>query len=118
MLKLPIFGVVIEKATIARWTRTLSTMFAAGVPLVEALDSVGGASGNHVFEEATYRIKRRSGYGYGTDHGHAKHGANFPNMVMQMTAIGEESGSLDSMLGKVADFYEQKWMTRWMPYPA
>lgn len=105
LLKLPIFGPVIEKATIARWTRTLSTMFAAGVPLVEALDSVGGASGNQVFVEATARI--RGEVATGTALTTAMQNANlFPNMVLQMTAIGEESGSLDSMLGKVADFYE------------
>jgi type IV pilus assembly protein PilC len=105
MLRLPVFGVVIEKATIARWTRTLATMFAAGVPLVEALDSVAGAAGNYVFEEATYRIK--GDVATGTSLTTAMQGTGvFPNMVMQMTAIGEESGSLDSMLNKVADFYE------------
>jgi len=107
MLRLPIFGSVIEKATIARWTRTLSTMFAAGVPLVEALDSVGGASGNQIYVEATEKI--RSEVATGTSLTIAMQGTNrFPNMVLQMTAIGEESGSLDSMLGKVADFYEQE----------
>jgi type IV pilus assembly protein PilC len=105
MLKLPIFGPVIEKATIARWTRTLSTMFAAGVPLVEALESVGGASGNQVFVEATNKI--RGEVSTGTALTVAMQNSNrFPNMVLQMAAIGEESGSLDSMLGKVADFYE------------
>ncbi len=105
MLKLPIFGAVIEKATIARWTRTLSTMFAAGVPLVEALESVGGASGNQVFVEATNKI--RGEVSTGTALTVAMQNSNrFPNMVLQMAAIGEESGSLDSMLGKVADFYE------------
>ncbi|HEY0663288.1 MAG TPA: type II secretion system F family protein [Thiobacillaceae bacterium] len=105
MLKLPIFGPVIEKATIARWTRTLSTMFAAGVPLVEALDSVGGASGNQVFVEGTQKI--RGEVATGTSLTLAMQNAGlFPNMVLQMTAIGEESGSLDAMLGKVADFYE------------
>jgi len=107
MLRLPIFGSVIEKATIARWTRTLSTMFAAGVPLVEALDSVGGASGNQIYVEATEKI--RSEVATGTSLTIAMQGTNrFPNMVLQMTAIGEESGALDSMLGKVADFYEQE----------
>jgi type IV pilus assembly protein PilC len=107
MLRLPIFGPVIEKATLARWTRTLSTMFAAGVPLVEALDSVAGAAGNHVFEEATYRI--RGDVATGTSLTTAMQSTGkFPNMVMQMTAIGEESGALDSMLSKVADFYEQE----------
>jgi type IV pilus assembly protein PilC len=105
MLRLPIFGPVIEKATIARWTRTLATMFAAGVPLVEALDSVGGASGNQVFVDATARI--RGEVSTGTALTAAMQNSNlFPNMVLQMAAIGEESGSLDSMLGKVADFYE------------
>ena len=105
MLKLPIFGVVIEKATIARWTRTLSTMFAAGVPLVEALDSVGGASGNQVFVDATIKIKNEVSTGTSLTLA-MQNSERFPNMVLQMTAIGEESGALDSMLGKVADFYE------------
>lgn len=105
MLKLPIFGVVIEKATIARWTRTLSTMFAAGVPLVEALDSVGGASGNQVFVDATIKIKNEVSTGTSLTIA-MQNSERFPNMVLQMTAIGEESGALDSMLGKVADFYE------------
>jgi len=105
MLKLPILGPVIEKATIARWTRTLSTMFAAGVPLVEALDSVGGASGNQVFLEATQKIRAEVSTGTALTVAMQNSG-RFPNMVVQMTAIGEESGSLDAMLGKVADFYE------------
>jgi type IV pilus assembly protein PilC len=105
MLKLPIFGVVIEKATIARWTRTLATMFAAGVPLVEALESVGGASGNQVYVEATQKIKSEVSTGTALTAAMQNAGL-FPNMVLQMAAIGEESGSLDSMLNKVADFYE------------
>ncbi|MFZ5574763.1 MAG: type II secretion system F family protein [Pseudomonadota bacterium] len=105
MLKLPILGPVIEKATIARWTRTLSTMFAAGVPLVEALDSVGGASGNQVFLEATQKIRAEVSTGTALTVAMQNSG-RFPNMVLQMAAIGEESGSLDAMLGKVADFYE------------
>ncbi len=105
MLRLPIFGPVIEKATIARWTRTLSTMFAAGVPLVEALESVGGASGNQVFVEATGKIRGEVATGTSLTVAMQNSG-KFPNMVLQMAAIGEESGSLDSMLGKVADFYE------------
>ena len=105
MLKLPVFGPVIEKATIARWTRTLSTMFAAGVPLVEALESVGGASGNQVFVEATQKIRSEVSTGTALTVAMQNSG-KFPNMVLQMAAIGEESGSLDSMLGKVADFYE------------
>ena len=104
-LKLPIFGDVIRKATIARFARTLSTMFSAGVPLVEALDSVAGASGNRVYYDATKRIQ--SEISTGTSLTVAMQNAEvFPNMVLQMTAIGEESGALDSMLSKVADFYE------------
>lgn len=107
MLRLPVFGPVVEKATIARWTRTLSTMFAAGVPLVEALESVGGAAGNQLFVEATAKI--RNEVSTGTSLTVAMQASErFPNMVLQMTAIGEESGSLDAMLGKVADFYEQE----------
>jgi type IV pilus assembly protein PilC len=104
-LQLPIFGAVIRKATIARWTRTLSTMFAAGVPLVEALDSVGGAAGNALYSDATKKIQ--SEVSTGTNLTTAMQNSNlFPNMVLQMVAIGEESGALDSMLSKVADFYE------------
>jgi type IV pilus assembly protein PilC len=104
-LKLPIFGVVIEKATIARWSRTLSTMFAAGVPLVEAMDSVAGAAGNIVYYNATKKIQTE--VSTGTSLTVAMQNTNlFPNMVLQMVTIGEESGALDSMLGKVADFYE------------
>jgi len=107
LLRLPIFGEVIRKATMARWTRTLSTMFAAGVPLVEALDSVGGASGNAVYLEATRRIQTE--VSTGTSLTVAMQNANvFPNMVTQMVSIGEESGALDGMLGKVADFYEEE----------
>ena len=105
MLKLPVVGEIIKKATIARFSRTLSTMFSAGVPLVEALDSVAGASGNRVYFDATKRIQ--SEISTGTSLTVAMQNANvFPNMVLQMTAIGEESGALDSMLSKVADFYE------------
>ena len=104
-LKMPIFGDVIRKATIARWTRTLSTMFAAGVPLVEALDSVGGASGNYVYSSATKKIQGE--VSTGTSLTVAMQNANvFPPMVIQMCLIGEESGALDSMLSKVADFFE------------
>ncbi|PKO63078.1 MAG: type II secretion system protein F [Betaproteobacteria bacterium HGW-Betaproteobacteria-18] len=107
MLKLPIFGTLVEKSCIARWTRTLSTMFAAGVPLVEALDSVGGASGNSVFELATVKIQQE--VSTGTALTQAMTNANlFPTMVLQMCAIGEESGSIDHMLGKSADFYESE----------
>jgi len=105
MLKLPIFGILVEKSCIARWTRTLSTMFAAGVPLVEALDSVGGAAGNSVFTDATIKIQQE--VSTGTALTAAMTNANlFPSMVLQMCAIGEESGSIDHMLGKAADFYE------------
>jgi type IV pilus assembly protein PilC len=107
LLKAPIFGSVIRKATIARWTRTLATMFAAGVPLVESLDSVGGAAGNIVYADATRRIQ--SEVSTGTSLTVAMQNADvFPNMVTQMVSIGEESGSLDAMLGKVADFYEEE----------
>ncbi|WP_407715145.1 type II secretion system F family protein [Comamonas testosteroni] len=107
VLKLPIFGVLIEKSCVARWTRTLSTMFAAGVPLVEALDSVGGASGNYLYKNATDRIQ--SEVSTGTSLTVAMANANiFPSMVLQMCAIGEESGAIDHMLGKAADFYESE----------
>lgn len=105
MLRIPIFGALIEKSVVARWTRTLSTMFAAGVPLVEALDSVGGASGNAVYAVATEKIQQE--VSTGTSLTAAMTNANiFPSMVIQMCAIGEESGSIDHMLGKAADFYE------------
>jgi type IV pilus assembly protein PilC len=105
LLQVPIFGEVIRKATIARWTRTLATMFAAGVPLVESLDSVGGASGNTVYSDATKRIQTE--VSTGTSLTSAMQNASvFPSMVTQMVAIGEESGALDQMLSKVADFYE------------
>jgi type IV pilus assembly protein PilC len=105
MLKVPIFGALVEKSCIARWTRTLATMFAAGVPLVDALDSVGGASGNAVYSNATEKIQLE--VSTGTSLTAAMTNANlFPTMVLQMCAIGEESGSVDHMLGKAADFYE------------
>ena len=107
LLKLPIFGILIDKSCVARWTRTLSTMFAAGEPLVEALDSVGGASGNSVYREATDKIQQM--VATGTNLTDAMTRADvFPSMVLQMCAIGEESGSIDHMLGKAADFYEQE----------
>jgi type IV pilus assembly protein PilC len=106
-LKVPIIGPILEKATIARWTRTLQTMFAAGVPLVESLDAVGGASGNMVYIAATKRIQ--TDVSTGTSLTNAMAATNlFPTMVLQMTQIGEESGSLDNMLGKVADFFERE----------
>src|SRR5688572_21010995 len=107
MLRLPLFGELVKKSTIARWTRTLSTMFAAGVPLVEALDSVGGASGNYVYAVATKQIQQE--VSTGTSLTVAMQNANvFPSMVIQMCLIGEETGALDAMLSKVADFYEQE----------
>lgn len=105
LLKLPIFGELIRKATIARWTRTLATMFAAGVPLVESLDSVAGAAGNAVYFNATKAIQREVSTGSSLTAA-MQNAEVFPSMVLQMSAIGEEAGSLDSMLSKVADFYE------------
>ena len=105
MLKLPIFGTLVDKSCIARWTRTLSTMFAAGVPLVEALDSVGGAAGNSVYTAATVKIQHEVSTGTALTTAMANVNL-FPSMVLQMCAIGEESGSIDHMLGKAADFYE------------
>jgi type IV pilus assembly protein PilC len=106
-LRLPIFGEVLRKATLARWTRTLSTMFAAGVPLVESLSSVGPASGNHVYKVATQQIQNE--VSTGTSLTVAMQNAEvFPSMVIQMVSIGEESGQLDAMLGKIADFYDQE----------
>jgi type IV pilus assembly protein PilC len=105
MLKAPVFGHLVKISSIARWTRTLSTMFAAGVPLVEALDSVGGAAGNYVYQEATKKIQQE--VSTGTALTVAMTNTNvFPSMVLQMCQIGEETGALDGMLGKVADFYE------------
>jgi type IV pilus assembly protein PilC len=105
MLKIPIFGPLVRKASIARWSRTLATMFAAGVPLVEAFDSVAGASGNAVYFDATKAIQREVTSGSSLTV--AMQNTNvFPSMVLQMVSIGEESGSLDSMLSKVADFFE------------
>ncbi|GAB2881714.1 type II secretion system F family protein [Uliginosibacterium flavum] len=106
-LQIPVIGDILRKATIARWTRTLSTMFAAGVPLVEALDSVAGAAGNHVYKVATRTIQNE--VSTGTSLTVAMQGVQvFPAMVVQMVSIGEESGQLDSMCGKVADFFERE----------
>ncbi len=105
LLQAPVFGDVVRKATVARWTRTLSTMFAAGVPLVESLDSVGGASGNAIYADATKKIQTEVSTGTSLTVAMQNAGV-FPSMVTQMVAIGEESGALDQMLGKVADFYE------------
>jgi len=107
LLKMPVFGEIVRKSVIARWTRTLATMFAAGVPLVESLESVGGAAGNHVYKLATRQIQ--SEVSTGTNLTTAMQNVDlFPNMVVQMVSIGEESGALDSMLSKVADFFEQE----------
>ena len=107
LLRLPIFGQLVEKSVVARWTRTLSTMFAAGVPLVDALDSVGGAAGNSVYADATAKIQQEVATGTALTQAMNNTGI-FPSMVLQMCAIGEESGSIDHMLGKAADFYEQE----------
>jgi type IV pilus assembly protein PilC len=107
LLRMPIFGDLVLKSVVARWTRTLSTMFAAGVPLVEALDSVGGTSGNLVFALATQQIQRDVAAGSALTT--AMTSANvFPTMVLQMSAIGEESGALDDMLARCAEFYEDE----------
>jgi type IV pilus assembly protein PilC len=105
LLKAPVIGPIMVKAAIARYSRTLSTMFAAGVPLVEALTSVAGATGNIVYEEATLRIRDEVSTGQRLQRCMEATGL-FPNMVIQMIAVGEESGSLDQMAAKVADFYE------------
>ena len=107
LLKIPILGEIIRKSSIARFARTLSTMFAAGVPLVEALDSVAGATGNIVYENATREIRDEVATGQRLQLAMEKTGI-FPNMVVQMIAIGEEAGSLDTMSGKVADYYEEE----------
>jgi type IV pilus assembly protein PilC len=107
MLRLPVIGSILEKAAIARFTRTLSITFAAGLPLVEALKSVAGATGNIIFSKATEQIKEEVSSGQqmniAMENTHL-----FPNMVIQMVAIGEESGALEKMLSKVADFYEEE----------
>ncbi|MEP7208626.1 MAG: type II secretion system F family protein [Casimicrobiaceae bacterium] len=106
-LRIPVLGPIMEKAAIARWTRTLSTMFAAGVPLVESLDAVAGASGNRVFEQATRKVQTQVATGSSLTNAMMSTGL-FPNMVLQMTQIGEESGALDGMLSRVADFFERE----------
>jgi type IV pilus assembly protein PilC len=107
LLRVPVFGDLVRKSAIARWTRTLSTTFAAGVPLVEALDSVAGAAGNYEYFVATRRIQGEVATGSSLNA--AMQGTDvFPNMVIQMVSIGEEAGSLDTMLGKVADYFEQE----------
>lgn len=107
LLRLPIFGSIVRKATIARWARTTASLFAAGVPLVEALDSVAGASGNILYEEATHDIRAKVNQGLSLTSG-MQSTELFPNMVLQMASIGEESGSLDDMLNKAAEFYEDE----------
>jgi type IV pilus assembly protein PilC len=107
ILKVPVFGPLIEKATVSRWARTFSSMFSAGVPMVEALDSVAGAAGNNVFKEATLKIKTDVSTGSSLAVCLQSSGV-FPNMLIQMVSIGEESGALDSMLSKVADYYERE----------
>lgn len=104
-LKLPIIGPILNKSAIARYARTLSTMFAAGVPLVEALESVAGATGNIVYENAVMKMRDEVATGQRLQRA-MENTALFPNMVIQMIAVGEESGSLDTMSGKVAEFYE------------
>jgi len=107
ILRVPIIGPILRKATIARWTRTLQTMFAAGVPLVESLDAVAGAAGNAVYAAGTKRIQTE--VSTGTSLTNAMGNTNlFPTMVLQMTQIGEESGSLDNMLGKIAEYFERE----------
>ena len=104
-LRVPVFGALVRKAVIARWTRTLATMFAAGVPLVEALDSVAGAAGNYEYWVATKNIQAEVSTGSSLTAA-MQNAEVFSNMVLQMVSIGEEAGSLDSMLSKVSDFYE------------
>jgi type IV pilus assembly protein PilC len=105
LLRVPVFGDLVRKSAIARWTRTLSTMFAAGVPLVEALDSVAGAAGNYEYYVATKKIQGEVATGSSLTS--SMQGTEvFPSMVIQMVSIGEEAGSLDAMLSKVADFFE------------
>jgi type IV pilus assembly protein PilC len=107
LLRVPVMGDLVRKSVIARWTRTMSTMFAAGVPLVEALESVGGAAGNSVYSSATKKIQQE--VATGTSLTTAMINTNiFPPMVIQMSAVGEESGSIDHMLGKAAEFYEEE----------
>lgn len=107
LLRVPIFGILVRKSCIARWVRTLATMFAAGVPLVEALDSVGGAAGNAEYAQGTIGIRQQVSIGASLTSAMTQ-SKLFPPMVLQMCAIGEESGSIDYMLGKAADFYESE----------
>ena len=107
VLQIPIIGVIMHKAAVARYARTLSTMFAAGVPLVEALESVAGATGNIVYSEAVMQMREDVATGQSLQLS-MKQQDLFPHMVIQMAAIGEESGSLDGMLAKAADFFEEE----------
>ncbi|EMR8568438.1 type 4 pilus assembly protein PilG [Neisseria gonorrhoeae] len=107
LLRMPIFGDIIRKGTIARWGRTTATLFAAGVPLVDVLDSTAGAAGNLIYEEATREIRTRVIQGLSMTSG-MRATELFPNMMLQMSSIGEESGSLDDMLNKAAEFYEDE----------
>jgi type IV pilus assembly protein PilC len=107
ILKVPVVGAIMHNSAVARFARTLATTFKAGVPLVEALDSVAGATGNSVYEKAVYRIKDDVSVGYQVNMA-MKQVNLFPHMVVQMAAIGEEAGALDTMLFKVAEFYEQE----------
>ena len=107
MLKIPVIGQVMHNSAIARFARTLAVTFQAGVPLVEALDSVAGATGNTVYEKAVMRMKDDVSVGYPVNVA-MKQVNLFPHMVVQMTAIGEEAGALDTMLFKVAEFYEEE----------
>jgi type IV pilus assembly protein PilC len=107
MLRIPVVGQVLHNAAIARFSRTLATTFKAGVPLVEALDIVAGATGNMVYEKAVYEIRDDVSVGYQLNMAMKQVGI-FPHMVVQMAAIGEEAGALDTMLFKVAEFYEEE----------
>jgi type IV pilus assembly protein PilC len=107
MLKLPVLGDILDKSCVARFARTLSTTFAAGVPLVDALESVSGAAGNVVYKEAILQVKEDVSSGIQLNYS-MKQVDVFPNMVIQMVAIGEESGALDSMLDKSATYYEEQ----------
>ena len=107
ILKIPVIGQIMHNSAIARFSRTLAVTFKAGVPLVEALDTVAGATGNIVYEKAVHRIRDDVSVGYPVNMA-MKQVNLFPHMVMQMVAIGEEAGALDTMLFKVAEFYEQE----------
>jgi type IV pilus assembly protein PilC len=107
MLKIPVIGQIMHNASIARFARTLGTTFRAGVPLVEALETVAGATGNMLYTEAVNRVRQDVAVGYQLNMSMRQVNL-FPHMVVQMTAIGEEAGALDTMLFKIAEFYEQE----------